>query len=110
MRSRRLGVDGGRIGLTDRRTEVQGTDKILEGVDVDLMETGENNATLGILTNGNGRSFMNRGGIGEQEVAQLFVIDLSNGQHACLWDMGGTIALQRKWPSAARIYRGCCFL
>ena len=76
VRSRRLGVDGGGIGLTNRGPEVQGTDQVVKGVDVDLVETGENNATFGILANGDRGTFVRRGRIGDEQISQLFVVNL----------------------------------
>lgn len=76
MRSRRLGVDGGGIGLTNRGTKVQSTDQVVKGIDVDLVETGENDATFGILANGDGGTFLGRGRIGDEQISQLFVVNL----------------------------------
>lgn len=78
VRSRRLGVDGGGIGLTNGGTEVERTDQVVKGIDVDLVETGENNATFGILANGDGGTFLRRGGIGDEQISQLFVVNLAS--------------------------------
>ena len=40
------------------------------------METGENNATFGILANGDRGTFVRRGRIGDEQISQLFVVNL----------------------------------
>jgi len=77
MRSGRLGVDSRRVRLTNRRTEIQSANQVVEGIDVDLVQTSQDNATFGILADSDGRAFAS-GGLGNKEISECFIVNLPN--------------------------------
>lgn len=55
---------------------VQSSNEVFERADVDLVETGQENATLGVLADRDRAAISGGHRIGKKQVAKLFVIDL----------------------------------
>lgn len=76
MGSRRFGVDSRSICLSDRRSEIQGTDQVLKRTNIDLVETGQKDSALRIFTDSNRASIIERRRLWKEQVAKLFIVNL----------------------------------
>ena len=76
MRSRGLGIDGGRVCLPNGGSEIQSIEQILDRIDIDLVKSSEQYTAFDILPNGYRGPFSDWCRFGNEQIPQLLVVDL----------------------------------